>query len=82
MTTEKIKELYQARPFKAFTLYLADGSIVPVKSPEFMWMTPGGRTMFVSQGGEATDIIDILMVTKVSVANGASQPRRRRPRSA
>jgi hypothetical protein len=27
-------------------------------------MTPGGRTVFVSQGGDAAEFIDLLLVTK------------------
>jgi hypothetical protein len=74
MTSDQVKELYRAKPFKPFTLHLADGDTIPVKSPEFMWMTPGGRTIFVSQGGDSAAIIDLLLVTKITFVNG-------RPRS-
>lgn len=80
MTTDQVKELYRAKPFRSFTLHLADGDTIPVKSPEFMWMTPGGRTIFVSQGGDSAAIIDLLLVTKITVSNGSgSSKRRRRP---
>jgi hypothetical protein len=78
MTTDQVKEAYRARPFRPFRLHLADGDTIPVKSPEFMWMTPGGRTVFVSQGGDAAEIIDLLLVTKISFANGSASPKRRR----
>jgi hypothetical protein len=70
MTTEQLKALHEARPFRAFTIHLADGTNVPVKSPEFLWRTPGGRTIFVSQGDEDVTIIDLLLVTKLVVGNG------------
>jgi hypothetical protein len=80
MATDQVKEAYRARPFRPFNLHLADGDTIPVKSPEFMWMTPGGRTVFVSQGGDAAEIIDLLLVTKISFGNG-SAPSKRRLRS-
>jgi hypothetical protein len=78
MTTDQVKELYKAKPFRAFTLHLADGDTIPVKSPDFMWMTPGGRTIFVSQGGDSAPIIDLLLVTKITVGNGSASSKRRR----
>jgi hypothetical protein len=78
MTTDQVKEAYRARPFRPFNLHLADGDTIPVKSPEFMWMTPGGRTVFVSQGGDAAEIIDLLLVTKISFGNGSAPSKRRR----
>ncbi len=78
MTTDQVKEVYKAKPFRSFTLHLADGDTIPVKSPEFMWMTPGGRTIFVSQGGDSAAIIDLLLVTKITVANGSASSKRRR----
>lgn len=76
MTTEQLSTLHSARPFRPFTIHLADGSSVAVKHPEFLWRTPGGRTVFVSQGGEDVTIIDLLLVTKLVTGNGRKQPRR------
>jgi hypothetical protein len=42
MTIEQLDTLHQTRPFKPFTLHLADGSQHRVVSPEFLWRTPGG----------------------------------------
>jgi hypothetical protein len=77
MTIEQLETLQQTRPFKPFTLHLADGSQHRVVSPEFLWRTPGGRTIFVSLGGEQVAIIDLLLVTKFTTGNGVR--RRRRP---
>lgn len=77
MTTDQIRELYRARPFKPFRVHLADGESVLVKSPEFMWMTPGGRTLFVSPGGEAAEIIDLLLVTRITFDDVKKRSRRR-----
>ena len=77
MTTEQIDKVHKAQPFRPFTIRLADGTKHHVSHPELMWRTPGGRTVFVSSGGENFAIIDILLVTKITHRNGA-RPRQRR----
>ena len=76
MTSDQVRTLHQAKPFAAFTLNLADGEKIPVKSPEFMWITPGGRTVFVSQGDEKVSIIDLLLVTQLTLGNGRNSRRK------
>jgi hypothetical protein len=78
MTTEQLDQIHQAKPFKPFKIHLADGTSYRVVSPEFMWRTPGGRTIFVSTGPEAAAIIDLLLVTKITIGNGEQRRRRRR----
>jgi hypothetical protein len=75
MTVEQLDAVHKAQPFKPFTVHVADGSKHRVVSPEFLWRTPGGRTVVVSKGGEEVAIIDLLLVTKITTGNGA---RRRR----
>lgn len=63
MTPDAIRSLFQAKPFTPFIIHLADGRKIPVPSPEFMWYPPAGRLVFVSQGGDAFHIVDLLLVT-------------------
>jgi hypothetical protein len=77
MTTDQLESVHKAQPFKAFTVHLADGTHHSVSHPELMWRTPGGRTIFVSQGGEKVAIIDLLLVTKITTG-GESNGRRRK----
>jgi hypothetical protein len=79
MTSDRIKALYGARPFRPFTLHLADGSTARVISPEFMMFTPGGRTIVIYAEDSGVEIIDLLLVTKISVASTNGAKRRRRP---
>jgi len=77
MTTEKFDELLRRKPFVPFTIHTADGASFEVKSPEFASRTQGGRTVFVSTGGEATEWIDLLLVSRISsgVSNiGSTRP--------
>jgi hypothetical protein len=77
MTTEQLDRVHQARPFQPFTIYLADSTKHRVVSPEFLWRTQGGRTIFLSTGGESVVTIDLLLVTKIAVGNGVKRRRRR-----
>jgi len=65
MTIEKIKAAYEARPFKPFTVHLADGRVMPVSHPEFMAMLPGGRNIFVALEDGSYHIIDLLLVVSI-----------------
>jgi hypothetical protein len=77
MTLERIQALYRAKPFQPFTLRLADGGEVTVKSPEFMLFSHSGRTITVEEPDESLRIVDLLLVTEAHVhSNGNSSGRR------
>ncbi|MDZ4782759.1 MAG: hypothetical protein SGJ19_21130 [Planctomycetia bacterium] len=78
MTTQQLKALHQARPFRPFLVHLADGTSIPVKHPELMLVTQGGRTAFVNTEGDETSIFDLLLVTKLTYHDEEmKRPRRR-----
>jgi len=72
MTIEKFDEFLKRRPFVPFTVHVADSQSFEVKGPEFASRTQGGRTIFVSTGGESTEWIDLLLVTRIS--SGVNNP--------
>jgi hypothetical protein len=78
MTIEQLRLAFEAKPFKPFTIHLADGRQLAVASPEFIWMAPVARTFIVYQQN-AYHVIDLLLVTdlefKIS-ANGGGKRRR------
>jgi hypothetical protein len=75
MTIEQLEAYYRARPFRPFRLHLADGTSVHVPHPEFLSRTPGGRTITVYTGPESAEILDLLLVTKITVGNGSRAKR-------
>ena len=77
MTIEQIKAFYHAQPFKPFVIHLADGREVPVHHPEFIMAVPSGRTLFVVQPDDTTNIIDLLLVTDLEVKPSISGKRRK-----
>jgi len=78
LTLEKLKNAHEAKPFRPFTIHLADGTTLEVPHPELLWRTPSGRTIFVSKGGEDVAIVDHLLVTQLTVHNGSASGRRRK----
>ncbi len=78
MTIEQLKAAYEARPFKPFVMHLADGRAVPVRSREFIMAAPSGRTVFVCQPDDTTNIVDLLLVTDLEFAARRANGKRRR----
>ena len=79
MTTEKLKELHERRPFEPFSLYLADGSSVRVDHPENLARRDKARTVYVFTGpGDRGEHIDLLLVSKI-VTGGNGHGSRRPP---
>jgi hypothetical protein len=79
MTTEQVKTLHNAQPFRSFVMHLADGREVPVNHREFFMTVPSGRTVVVAQPADTLNIIDLLLVTDLEIkpaANGAGRRRR------
>jgi len=80
MTVEQLREVLAARPFRPFTLELADGNKVRVKSSEFVMPSKSGRTIAVAISEDAFRIIDLLLVVSIHVGNGHSPRSRYRRR--
>ncbi len=77
MMSEQMRAIHQARPFRSFTIHLADGTSVLVEHPELIFQTQGGETIFVNTKGEEVSIIDVDLVTKVTYRRGSPRKRRR-----
>jgi hypothetical protein len=79
MTIEQLRSAYEAQPFEPFVIHLADGRQLPVKSREFIFTAPNGRTIVVCQPDSTLNIVDLLLVTDLEMrpsTNGS--PKRRR----
>ncbi len=72
MSPERIKRILEEKPFTPFSIHTGDGSSVTVRSPEFAFLYPGGRTLLVVEGideGQMTSRehrIDVFLITKVT----------------
>ena len=80
MTIEQLQALHRTQPFKPFRIHLSDGRDFDVPHPEFLWPTPGGRTVFVATSPDAAAIVDLLHVTSLEPLNGSSNAGRKKRR--
>ena len=76
MNMTELRKAVHARPFKPFTIYMADGRKLGVSHPDFIAMSSTGRTATVYAEGEmGADQIDMLLVTRISFRSHLPRPR-------
>ncbi len=67
MLPDRIRELIHAIPFQPFVVELGSGKCVPVKHPHYVLLSPGGRTLIVHNDEQRMEMIDVFLITSVSV---------------
>ena len=67
MTIEQMRATREANPFRPFTLRLADGRSFRVQHRDYLSMSPAGRTVIVYQADESFSILDLLLVTELTI---------------
>lgn len=79
MNVEQVRRMLQAQPFQPFEIYLADGRSLPVDHPEFLAITPPGRTISIGLNDGTFEIVDLLVVTSLKPkANGTRRVKRKK----
>ena len=68
MTSNIIRNLLTAVPYRPFTVHVADGKSVRVDHPECAAITQGGRMFFVNTKDEDWEWIDVFLITRVETA--------------
>ncbi len=82
MTVEQLRKMHQARPFQPFDIHLADGRSLPVDHPEFLAVTPPGRTIGIGLRDGTIEVVDLLLVTSLDFdRDSKARPRRKRCRA-
>lgn len=67
MTTEAIRTAVQSRPFRPFSVRLANGLQVQVQSQDYVAVHPDGKTFVIFEENGGYRIVDIPLVTDLSV---------------
>lgn len=73
MTIQQLRAAYRATPFRPFTLHMADGRSFHVPHPDFLSMSPTGRTVIIYQEGEEFSILDLLLMTEIEMAQATAK---------
>lgn len=81
MTVERIRAMLDEKPFRPFEIYTSDGKVVRVRSADFAWVHPNGRTMYVCPDPkkDVDQVVDVLHVTKLAypARNGKGRSNRK-----
>ncbi len=70
MTTEQLRAVRHALPFRPFRMRLADGRHLDVLHGDFLSQSPTGRTVIVYNPDDTFEIIDLLLVTSLEILDG------------
>jgi hypothetical protein len=79
MTIDQLRQLYSAKPFRAFDIHLADSRTLTVEHPEQLAFSPTGRTIHIAHTDDTVETVDLLLVVSVKPRPNGAQ--RRRPRA-
>jgi hypothetical protein len=74
MTIEQLRNVHQARPFRPFTIHMADRRALHVPHSEFLSHSASGRTVIVHHDDEKFSIVDLLLVNEVEVDGAVPAP--------
>ena len=69
MTLQDFRKLYDAEPFRPFTLHLANGRKILVDHPDFVALPRFGRTLVVLTPDDRMHYVDLLLVTNMETAS-------------
>ncbi len=77
MTSEQLRQVIRAQPFRPFAIHLADGRQIRVNHPELVLKAPTGRTFVVWGPDDAFEIIDLFLVSSIKVTDGKARARKK-----
>lgn len=70
MTIDRLREIHKSEPFRPFVMHMADGGRVKISHPESLAYSSSGRTVVVVTPDDSTQYVDLLLVSRIEVANG------------
>lgn len=68
MTIEQLRRTHGATSFRPFTIRMADGWQFLVPHPDFLSMSPSGRTAVIFHPDDSASIVDLLLMTELELA--------------
>jgi hypothetical protein len=70
-----IRQAISARPFRPFTVFMADQREFRIPHPEHALVSPGGRTLVVFTDDETAHHLDMLLISGIDVPTPAGPER-------
>ena len=75
MTKEALRKAITHEPFKPFSLNVADGRRLNVPHQDYISMHPRGRTVVVFGHDEDLEILDVMLITGLSLPGKTGRAR-------
>jgi hypothetical protein len=72
MTTEQLRAAHRSTPFRPFTIRMADGRTFAIAHPDFLSISPAGRTVVIYHPDDSASIVDLLLMTELELSPPSS----------
>lgn len=72
MIIQQLRGAQRATPFRPFSVHMTDGRVFHVPHPDFLSMSPTGRTVVVYQEDDSFSILDLLLMTEIEPSPASS----------
>ena len=79
MTAQEFRSVFDAQPFRPFTVRLADGREVAVPHQEYALLSPTGRTLIVYADDGSFQVLDLMLATSLQVNGKRLKKVRKKP---
>jgi hypothetical protein len=68
VTIEQLRRTHRATPFQPFTIGMADGRQFHIPHPDFLSMSPAGRTAVIFHPDDSASIVDLLLMAELELS--------------
>ena len=75
MTTDRLRRIINARPFRSFRILMTNGSEHVVRHPEMIMLRPREMAYFYHDDG-AVSVLDLLLIPEVKIDPIPARPPR------
>jgi hypothetical protein len=67
MTSEQLKATLRRQPFQPFTIRMVDGRSFHVPHPEWVIVSPSGRTAIVFEQDDSHSVLDLMLMNELQI---------------
>ncbi|MFM8433799.1 MAG: hypothetical protein ACKOBP_00425 [Planctomycetia bacterium] len=67
MTSEQLKATLRQQPFRPFTIRMVDGRAFEISHPEWVMVSPTGRTAILFEPDDSYRVVDLMLMNELEV---------------
>lgn len=69
MTSEQLKATLRQQPFRPFTIRMVDGRSFDVSHPDWVIVSPTGRTAILFEPDDSYSVVDLMLMNELHVSS-------------